>query len=148
MKEYKLVTKKSIVSDSEPKIKLINASETKEFLLNTVFDKDTIDVFESAYVVFLNRNLEVKGYMQVSSGGVACCIIDPKIVFAAALKCLASCIVISHNHPSGNTTPSKEDKELTKKLVQGGDILQIKVIDHIIISSDGNFYSFAEWGNL
>jgi DNA repair protein RadC len=75
-------------------------------------------------------------------------IIDVSLLFAAALKCLASCIVISHNHPSGNTTPSNEDINITNKIKKGGELLDIKVLDHIILAPNGNYYSFAEWAKI
>ena len=72
---------------------------------------------------------------------------DPKIIFAAALKSCASGIILAHNHPSGELDPSKEDIAVTKKLKAGAELLDIKVLDHLIISKEG-FYSFADEGVL
>ena len=92
--------------------------------------------------------MQVKGYMKLSSGGINMTIIDVRMVFASALKCLASCIVISHNHPSGNINPSSEDINITNKIVKGGELLDIKVLDHIILAPNGKYYSFAEWAKI
>ena len=76
-------------------------------------------------------------------------IADPKLIFQYALKCNASAIILSHNHPSGNCQPSEGDNQLTKKVKQGGDILDIKIIDHIIVTPEENcFYSMADSGDI
>ncbi len=148
-REYKLVAVKSAKSSVlEENIKLSNSTEIANFLINEVFDKESLEIFESAYVIFFNNNMQVKGYMKLSSGGISMTIIDVRLLFAAALKCLASCIVISHNHPSGNTTPSNEDINITNKIKKGGELLDIKVLDHIILAPNGNYYSFAEWAKI
>lgn len=113
--------------------------------MSDVFDKDTIDVTESFYAVFLNTDNRVKGFIKVSDGGVNGVIVDPKVVFSAALKCLASTVVFSHNHPSGNPRPSEEDKVLTNKLVAGAKLLDITVMDHVIVTKR-SFYSFRDHG--
>ena len=68
---------------------------------------------------------------------------DPKIVFTVALNCGATSLILSHNHPSGNLYPSNADKEVTKKIKEGGLLLDIRLLDHIIIS-DENYFSFAD----
>ena len=74
-------------------------------------------------------------------------IADPKVIFMAAIKSAASGIVLAHNHPSANLKPSQADINLTRKLKSGGDLLDLAVLDHLIISSEG-FYSFADEGLL
>ena len=83
------------------------------------------------------------GIFEVSTGGVTGTVADPKIIFVAALKANACNIIISHNHPSGNVQPSKADIEITEKIKMAGQLLEIKLFDHIIVSSEG-YYSFAE----
>ena len=73
-----------------------------DFLMTSVYDKESIDVKESFYAVFVDSALNTKGFIKVGEGGVNGVIVDPKIVFSAALKCLATGIVLTHNHPSGN----------------------------------------------
>ncbi len=82
---------------------------------------------------------------EVSTGGVTGTVADPKLVFVAALKANACSIIISHNHPSGNLKPSQADEHLTQKIKLAGQFLDIKLIDHIIVSSEG-YYSFADEG--
>jgi DNA repair protein RadC len=74
-------------------------------------------------------------------------IADPKVIFSAALKACASSIILSHNHPSGNLKPSNADIQLTKKIVNAGNLLDIAVLDHVIVSAEG-YYSFADEGLL
>ena len=75
----------------------------------------------------------------MSTGGVTVTVADPKLVFTAALKANACNIILSHNHPSGNLKPSRADEELTKKILTAGIYLDIKVIDHIIVTSERNY---------
>ena len=111
------------------------------------WDESKIDFIEQFKVIFLNRANKVLGIFEVSSGGVSGTFVDAKLVFVAALKVNASGIIISHNHPSGNLKPSSADEQLTAKLKQGGTYLDIKLLDHLIITSEG-FFSFADEGLL
>jgi DNA repair protein RadC len=69
--------------------------------------------------------------------------VDPRVIFKEALHHLCSSLILMHNHPSGNISPSKEDIEITKKLVKAGDLLDIKVSDHIIFCNH-RYYSFMD----
>jgi len=100
---------------------------------------------EEFWVLYLNRANEVIGKENVSKGGISGTIVDPKVVFKAAVQFLASAIVLAHNHPSGQLKPSQADHQLTKKLKDAGIALDIPVLDHLIIG-DGNYYSFADEG--
>ncbi len=95
----------------------------------------------------MNRAQRVVGIYELSTGGVTGIVADPKLVFTAALKANACNIILSHNHPSGNLKPSRADEELTKKIATGGMYLDIIVLDHIIVTSEG-YYSFADEGLL
>ena len=86
------------------------------------------------------------GRYLVSQGGMAGTGVDAKLIFASALKCKAASIILCHNHPSGALHPSLPDKTLTKKLVKGGELLDIAVLDHLILSPEGGYLSFAEEG--
>lgn len=102
---------------------------------------------EEFWIILLNRANHVLKCERISSGGVSGTIADPKMIFKAALENLASGIILSHNHPSGNLTPSQADKELTKKLRQAGTYLDIPVLDHLIFT-DNAYLSFADEGLL
>jgi DNA repair protein RadC len=107
------------------------------------FYDDVINVQERFAVILLNQANRVLGVRIVSTGGVSGTVADPKIIFHTALLSLASAIIIVHNHPSGNLKPSESDKLLTKKIADGATMLEIRLLDHLIITEDG-FYSFAD----
>lgn len=98
-------------------------------------------------VVFLNRNHEIIGEKQLFEGGVSSTIVDGKIIFREALNHLASSIMICHNHPSGSLDPSQSDIDLTRKIKTAGEMMEILLLDHIIVSKRG-FYSFADNGMM
>jgi len=119
-----------------------------------VTSKDAVDIFqpllgdnahEEFWVLFLNRANIVTGKNAVSSGGMSGTVVDPKMVFKAALEAKAVGIILCHNHPSGNVKPSQQDIDLTKKLVAAGKLMEIAVLDHIIVAQS-SFYSFADEG--
>lgn len=102
---------------------------------------------EEFKIVLLNRANKVLGISNISVGGMAGTIADPKKIFQCALKAHAASIILAHNHPSGNTKPSHADIEITKKLKQAGIFLDLPVLDHIIMTDEG-FLSFADEGLL
>ena len=102
---------------------------------------------EEFWIILLDRGLRVIGTVKLSEGGVSGTVADPKLIFGAALVAQASCIVAAHNHPSGQLRPSEEDIRLTRKLVEGGRMLDIIVQDHIIVTESG-YYSFADNGQM
>ena len=105
-------------------------------------------VLSSEYlVILLNRANKVLGIIEISIGGTAATIADPKVIFVAALKSAANGIIIVHNHPSGQLKPSTADIELTRKIKEGGRLLDVSVLDHLILSRDG-YYSFADEGMI
>lgn len=103
--------------------------------------------YEEFHIILLNSANRIIKTMLISKGGVTRTIADGRIIFKHAIQCLACGIIFVHNHPSGSLKPSRDDIELTHTLVQGASTLQMKVLDHVIISSDG-YYSFAEDGIL
>ncbi|MBP6312196.1 MAG: DNA repair protein RadC [Flavobacteriales bacterium] len=102
---------------------------------------------EEFWVLFLDRGNRYLDHQCISKGGMHGTVADPKVIFKATLDRKAVCIVIAHNHPSGQLRPSEEDIKLTKKVVEGGRLLDVQVQDHLIITSSG-FYSFADNGML
>lgn len=102
---------------------------------------------EEFWILLLNRNNQVEEQYQISTGGVSGTVVDAKVVFKRALEGLASGIILAHNHPSGNLAPSRQDIELTKKLRNAGHTLDIQVLDHLIISTQG-YYSFKDEGHI
>ncbi|SFH31903.1 JAB domain-containing protein [Pontibacter chinhatensis] len=109
--------------------------------------KSKLEFVEQFKVLLLNRANRVLGVYELSTGGVAGTVADPKLVFVAALKACASAVILAHNHPSGNLKPSQADLQLTKKIKAGGELLDIAVLDHLILTSEG-YYSLADEGLL
>lgn len=142
--EVELVYKNKVKPSERPLVK--SAKECYQLLLQT-WDENKHEFVEQFKVVLMNRAQRVLGIYELSTGGVTGTVADPKLVFTAALKANACNIILSHNHPSGNFKPSRADEELTKKIVTAGMYLDIKVIDHLIITSEG-YYSFADEGLL
>jgi DNA repair protein RadC len=114
--------------------------------------KDVFDLFqstmegykyESFWVLLLNRANKIIKKIQVSDGGVSGTVADPKRIFKHSLENDASGIILCHNHPSGNIKPSEADIKLTKKIREGGELLDISVLDHIIIGEE-KYFSFAD----
>ncbi len=103
--------------------------------------------YEEFWLITLNRkNVIIREY-KISEGGVAATYIDIKRILKIALSDLASGIILCHNHPSGNLQPSQEDIKLTEKIVQASNTVDLKVLDHLIISNKG-YYSFSDEGML
>lgn len=111
------------------------------------WDENKIDFIEQFKVLLLNRANKVLAIYEVSSGGITGTVADPRLIFAAALKLNAVSMVLCHNHPSGNLKPSRADEDLTAKIKQAGLFLDIKVMDHIILTSE-TYFSFADEGLL
>ena len=107
---------------------------------------DLLDIpHEEFWILLLNRANRVIKKVQISQGGVAGTVADPKIIFKLALDDLASGIILAHNHPSGNLTASQADLDLTKKLKEAGKLLDIQVLDHLIVAGQ-KYFSFADEG--
>ena len=100
---------------------------------------------EEFWVMLLNRANKVIDTKLVGRGGVSSTVVDSKVIFSFALESLASGIILSHNHPSGNLKPSNSDIRLTKKLVDAGKIMEVPILDHIIVG-DNDYFSFADEG--
>ncbi|HMI01139.1 MAG TPA: JAB domain-containing protein [Pedobacter sp.] len=123
----------------------ISTSQDAYNILYNNWNLGKLQMQEQFYILLLNRANNVIGISEVSTGGVAGTICDPKIIFGTALKANASSIILAHNHPSGNLKPSTQDIQITRKMAEGGRLLDLFVHDHLIISSNG-YYSFGDEG--
>ncbi|HEX4849793.1 MAG TPA: JAB domain-containing protein [Puia sp.] len=144
VEEVELIFKSKVKASQRPKV---TSSDAAYKIFLQTWDINKIELVEEFKVMLLNRANKVMSVFCVSSGGVTGTVADPKIIFAAALKRAACNIILCHNHPSGELSPSKADEELTNKMVGGGKFLDIKVLDHLIVSSEG-YFSFADQGLL
>lgn len=100
---------------------------------------------EEFWVLFLNRANRVIAEKMISAGGITATVVDMRIIFKLALEQNATSLILGHNHPSGNLKPSQADIDLTKKAVESGKLLDIKILDHLIISTAG-YLSLADEG--
>lgn len=142
--EVELVYKTKVKPSERPKIGTVK--ECYE-LLKKLWNENTIEMQEEFKVILLNRANKVIGIYEASAGGLTGTVADPRLILAAAIKSLLVSIILSHNHPSGNLKPSRADEELTQKIKTAAAYHDIRVIDHMIISSEG-YYSFADEGLL
>ena len=139
--------KVSYKSKQQNKVKILNSQDAYQILYR-LYDNDIIEYQEQFFLLLLNRANAVLGWIKLSAGGTSGTVVDPKIVFTLALQTNACGIILSHNHPSGNIQPSQSDIDLTKNINKSGRMLEIKLLDHLIISPDEKFYSFADEGIL
>lgn len=110
-----------------------------------VWDVDSLEIYESMICLFLNRAHNTIGWLKVSQGGISSTTIDNKLILSTALKCLASSIIIAHNHPSGSGKASESDIAITKRLQTACSTLEINLLDHIILTEEG-YYSMVDEG--
>lgn len=123
----------------------ITTSEKAYEALMAKWDMGRLEFVEQFNVLFLNHAKEVIGFYNAATGSICGTLVDVRVIFAAALTCAATSMIVAHNHPSGNLSPSKTDIKLTEQLVAAGKILQIEVLDHFIITKSG-YTSLNEQG--
>ncbi len=126
-------------SDDFKKVKIQSSRDAYNLVRGNLMDLN----HEEFWLIMLKRNNVVIKKEMVSKGGVSGTFVDSKLIFKRALEETASSIILVHNHPSGNTDPSREDIRLTNKLKDAGKSLDITVLDHLIFT-DESFYSFAD----
>lgn len=128
----------------QDRIQICSSATAYEILLAT-WNANRIDMVEQFKILLLDQQNSCLGVSEIATGGTSTCIADPKVIFATALKARATGIILAHNHPSGNLQPSEADKALTRKLKDGGRLLDITVLDHLIVTAR-NYRSFADEG--
>lgn len=103
---------------------------------------------EEMWAIFLSQSNRVIAKQRLSSGGITKTIVDPRVLFKAALENNATGMVLVHNHPSGNMMPSNDDDDLTRRVAEGAKVLNIRFVDHIIVAANRGYYSYMESGKL
>jgi len=141
--EIEVVYKSKVKPSELPKV---SCSQDSYNYLKSVWS-NRMDHSEEFMLLCLNRANKVIGWARISKGGLSGTVADPKVIFQIALKANACSIILAHNHPSGNTRPSEADIRLTRKMKSGGELLDMPVLDHLILTSEG-YYSFADEGLL
>jgi DNA repair protein RadC len=128
-------------------LKVLTSVDEVVSTLRQVFNVDTFYWTEEFILLCLNKRNALVGFYKVSSGGMGGTIADPRVIFTTALNCMATNIIIAHNHPSGSLQTSNADDSITKKIKESGEILDIQLLDHIILTDEG-YYSYMEEGKL
>jgi DNA repair protein RadC len=131
------------LNDSLQKRKILSSRDAFEIMHPLLSDNN----YEEFWIITLNRGNMVKRTLRISEGSLAGTVADPKKIFKLALEDNAASVILCHNHPSGNLTPSQKDNEITQKCKSAGIFLDLPVLDHIIIGTD-NYFSFADEGLL
>ncbi len=126
------------------RVKISGSRDAYNVLLQN-WSSSYIEFIEQFKVLLLNRANKVLGIFEVSSGGCTGTVADPKLIFCSAIKANATGIIMAHNHPSGSLQPSQSDIDLTRRMKEGGKLLEVQVLDHIVLSKEG-YYSFADEG--
>lgn len=133
----------------QPLTESIHSSvELHKFLINRVYDEETIGYKETFKVLLLNNSNKIIGYTTISEGGLTSTIVDVRVIIQTALVCNATSIILTHNHPSGNPHPSGQDDSLTRRIQEACKLLDIRLLDHIIVTPFNNFYSYCDEGRL
>ncbi len=144
-KEFFLTGNKMIDANHfEGGIKITSSYETYSELKRIW--NDDIDLRERFIVLYLNRQNQIHGFYTVGIGGIAGVSVDVKLAILPALRSMSSGIILAHNHPSGNLNPSQADKQVTKKIKEAAKLFDIVVLDHLILTPDNGYYSFADEG--
>ena len=139
----KVVKEKEVNYNGNWENKKINAPEKAVDVAINVLELHA-KAEESFYIFTLDTKNQINGIFEVSRGNLNASVVHPREVFKRALLQNANSILLLHNHPSGDPTPSKEDIAITRRLVKAGDILGIKVLDHVIVGDEFRYISFME----
>ncbi len=142
--EVELIYRNKVPAAMRPKVN--STLEAYELVMQS-WSMEKIDFIEQFKVMLLNNANHVLGISEIASGGVGGVLIDPRLIYISALKLNATGIVLFHNHPSGSLKPSNTDIKLTQTLIKGGLYLDLVIVDHIIVTSEG-YFSLEENGYL
>ena len=131
------------LEDAKEQKKITSSSHAFEYFQPLLSDLQ----HEEFWVLFLNRSNTIIEQYNVSKGGISGTVIDVRLIMKRGIELLASSIVLAYNHPSGNAKPSQSDNDITKKIKEAGNLVEITVVDHIIVC-EHNYFSFADDGLL
>lgn len=127
-----------------PYAQVYSSISAYEFL-KKIWDHDTIEYHESCCILGLNSKNMICSYKFISHGGISGTVVDPKMIFQFAILTNSTCLILAHNHPSGNLRPSENDRTVTEKIKTAGKFMDLPLLDHLIVTVSG-FYSFADEG--
>lgn len=126
-----------------PRQKITSSKGAEQFIRQ--FYGDDIEIYESFFILLLNQANNTIGYAKISQGGICGTVVDVKIIAKYVVDSLAQGVILAHNHPSGNLTPSSADEHITKNIKDALKYFDCKVLDHIILTAD-NYFSFQDNG--
>lgn len=144
MKTIKLFELKKNKSDFE-RVKITSSKDAYNVIRK--FYYDDISIYESFFILMLDRSNNTIGYAKISQGGIVGTVVDLKLIAKYCIDSLCSSVILAHNHPSGNLTPSIQDKEITKKIKNGLNLLEVNTFDHLILTEE-SYYSFSDNSEL
>ena len=145
--EFELKQAKELTTINNIKNQKILSSDDAVDIFRQIWEKDTINAYEQAYVLFLNKNNKPKGFYHHSSGGIDGTIMDVQMICGMAIKSLSKGVIIAHNHPSQNTQPSDADKRITQQIKEALKLFNIQLLDSLILTENSSL-SFADEGIL
>jgi DNA repair protein RadC len=126
-----------------PSEKIGSSKQAEQFIRQ--FYSDDIEIYESFFILLLNRANKTIGYAKISQGGIVGTVVDVRLIAKYVVDSLATSVILCHNHPSGNLNPSQEDKNITKKISEGLKLFDVNVFDHLILTAD-KYLSFLDEG--
>jgi DNA repair protein RadC len=144
MKTIKLYELKKIQTNF-PSTRITDSESAANFIRQ--FYGDDMEIFESCFLLMLNRAGNTIAYAKISQGGISSTIVDPKLIGKYCIDNLSTAVILAHNHPSGQKSPSHADIEITKKVKKTLEILDVSFLDHVILTSDSH-YSMADNGDM
>lgn len=148
MKTYKGKTKLYELKKTEtefPKVKITSSKEAEEFVRQ--FYQGDIGIYESVFILLLNRANNTIGFAKISQGGIVGSVVDVKLILKYVVEDLASNVILCHNHPSGSLKPSDSDLQITKKVKNALAFVDSQLLDHIILT-ENSYYSMADNGDF
>ena len=139
--EYKLT---KVKSDFQ-RVLITSSKDGANFIRQ--FYSDDIGIFESSFILLLDRSNHTIGYAKISQGGIVGTVVDVRLIAKYAIDSFASSVILAHNHPSGNLKPSESDEKITQQVLEGLKLLEVKLLDHVILT-ETNYYSFGDNGKI
>lgn len=132
--EVELVYRSKVRAADRPSVRI---PEDAYAVLMEHWDAGRIGLVEQFNLLMLNNAKACLGIALVATGSTSSCLVDPKLIFATALKANASGLILAHNHPSGTLRPSEADVQFTRRLAEGGKLLDVEILDHLVVTPDG-----------
>ena len=141
--EIQLKYKPKPISDS-----IKGSQDIYNLLISKVYDEDTIGYKETFKILLLNNANKVIGYTTIAEGGLTSTVVDLRVILQTALVVNATSIIATHNHPSGVKRPSIQDDMLTSRIKEACKAVELRLLDHIIVTPEDGYYSYCDEGKL